>query len=291
MKRLESKIISVLTTVMRKNVKCIGILLIAAGLFSCEKRNLEYSDLSDETSDEGFVIETLTDDDFLSLAYDRTYFYPDGFYEDTASPDGFYYVNTVSISPINNRDLKWIELSTNDKKEALNWLNLTTSNMDERIETFLIHENETEKYFEFKCKSVTDGIFEYTQFYRVHKKNYYHSIFNGFAPWNHVNETKYGYYHGKTDKLKVKECIEYLWVINSFANYGQKVLRSEIKDTNDYFEAYICSLVLTYGDWGVHDEVSVYDNLIRFNKSSRLITFQQSLRKQITGTYRPGFGE
>ena len=164
---------------------------------------------------------------------------------------------------------------------------MTTTNSCDRITHKFIDENETEKYFEFKFKQITDNKFEYTVLFRVHKTNYYRSIFDRFAPWNHANETKYGYYNGEIVKSKVEECIEYLWVINTFANYGQKVFSSEIKETKDYFEMHICSLSLSHGDWGLHDVVSVYDNYIRFNKSNRLISFKQSLRKQILGTYRP----
>ena len=253
------------------------IFLILAGFFSCDNQFFA------EPKDEG--------EEYLSLAYDGTYSYPKEFYEDPASPDdNVYYINTVSISPINQRDSEWIELSANNKNEALAWLNLTISNSSDRIKFLLIKENETEKYFEFEGKQITDDIYECPLLFRVHKTNYYHSIFDRSAPWNHEYETGYGHYNAEIEKSKVKECIEYLWVINTFANYGQKVLSSEIKETKEYFEVNICSLSITYGDWGLHDVVSVYDNYIRFNKSSRLITFQQSLRKQISGTYRPGLG-
>lgn len=252
---------------MKKNY--ILVLLFPFFLLSCEKMDLE---------------KKLSDEELLELAYDRNYFYPEGFYEDPASPeDNIYYVNTVSISPINQRDSKWIELSTNDKEEALMWVNLTMSNSSFCYS--LINENETEKYFEFKVKCV-ESINSYIVLFRVHKTSYYHSIFDRFAPWNHVNETEYGYYNAEIDDEKIKESIEYLWVQNTFANLGQKVLGSTIKETTAYFEIHICSLSLTYGDWGLRDCVHVYDNYIRFNKNSKLISFKQSLQKNIFGLQR-----
>ena len=255
-------------------MKKVAVLLsLPFFLMGCEKMELE---------------EKLSDSELLELAYDSNFFYPDDFYKDPASPEkSIYYVNTVSISPINQRDSRWIELSTNDKNEALKWLNLTIINSSDRVNHLLIEENETEKYFQFKYKQINENHNEYPIHFRVHKTNYYHSIFNGLAPWNHANETKYGHYNAEIEKSKIKECIEYLWVIHTFANYGQKVLNSEIKESEGYFEVHISSLSVTYGDWGLHDVVSVYDNYIRFNKSSKLITFKKTLRKEILGTYRP----
>jgi len=254
-------------------MKKVAVLLsLPFFLLGCEKMELE---------------EKLSDSELLELAYDSNFFYPDDFYKDPASPEkSIYYVNTVSISPINQRDSRWIELSTNDKNEALKWLNLTIINSSDRVNHLLIEENETEKYFEFECNQITDGTFEHTILFRVHKTSYYHSIFDRWQPWNHINETKYGNYNAEIEKNKIKECIEYLWVQNTFANLGQKVLSSTIKGKNDYLEVHIVSLSMTYGDWDMRDVLKVYDNYILFNKNSRLISFRQSLRKEIFGKQR-----
>jgi len=99
----------------------------------------------------------LSDEELLELAYDKTYSYPNEFYKDPASSKGnIYYVNTVSISPINQRDSKWIELSTNDKNEASMWVNLTINNSS--VSYLFISENETDKYFEFKYE---ESIYKY----------------------------------------------------------------------------------------------------------------------------------
>jgi len=257
-------------------MKKLVLLIVMVGFLSCERQN-------------GLPQDGLSDDKLLSIAYDRYYLHPEGFYQDPTWPDAFYYVNTVSISPINQRDSRWIELSTNDRDEALKWVSLTIANSDDRITHLFIEESETKKHFEFKFKQITDNRFELPIRFRVHKTSYYHSIFDRFAPWNHVNETKYGYYNGEIEKSKVRECIEYLWVINTFANHGQKVLSSEIRETGNYFEVHIVSLGVSFGGRGLHDVVSLYDNYIRFNKDTRLITFRQSLRRQILGHYNPGF--
>jgi hypothetical protein len=250
-------------------------LLLPFFLQSCVKTELE---------------EDLSDSEFLELAYDSNFFYPDDFYKDPASPEhSIYYVNTVSISPINQRDSRWIELSTDDRDKALEWVNLTILNSNEEISISLVEEKETEKYFEFKSVHTGDsyaGPYSYVVLFRVHKASYYHSIFDRFQPWNHVNETNYGSYNAEIEAGKVKECIEYLWVQNTFANLGQKVLTSTMRESNAYFEVYIVSLSMTYGDWGLRDSLSVYDNYIRFNKNNRLISFVQLQRKEIPGKQR-----
>ena len=258
------------------------VLLLPFFLPGCDRMN-------EETESDGILIETktnlseeLSDEELLTIAYDRDFFYPDGFYKDPALPENnVYYVNTVSISPVNQRDAKSIELSTNDKNEALMWVNLTISNSS--VSYLFVEENETEKYFEFQCKESTDS---YTVLFRVHKTSYYRSIFDRFAPWNLDNETEFGYYDAEIEELKVKECIEYLWLTGTFYTSTQKVIHSEIKETKDYFEVYIYSLSIVYGDWGIHDAVMVYDNYIRLNKNNRLITFEQSLQKTIYGLLR-----
>ena len=225
-----------------------------------------------------------SDDEKLFDLYYSSPYYPDDFYIDPASPETGYYINTVSISPINQRDTRWIELSTNDKNEALKWLNLTFINSSSRISYSIIEESETEKYFEFKCEEITDNTNYSIGLFRVHKASYYRSVIDKFSPWN--DETEYGYYNSEITESKVKECIEYLWTLHTFSTLGEKVLSSEIKETEDYFEVYINSLRLNGGDWGVPNRLSVYDHYIRFNKNSRLITYQQSLQKEIVGTLR-----
>ena len=239
-----------------------------------------------------------SDDKFLELAYDKTYLYPNGFYQEPTSPEGYiYYVNTVSISPINQRDTKWIELSTNDKNEALIWVKLTMSNSNVRISYSPIEENETNKYFEFKSiQSYDGGLYPSIMLFRVHKKNYYHSILDKFVwglSWMDLeqlapNTLSYdvGHYNANLNQSDVKEFIEYLWIIDTFSPPNQKVISSKIEEKKDYFEVHICSLQITYGDWGIRDYIRIFDNYIRLNKNNRLISFEQSFQKKILGQQR-----
>ncbi|MDL2239873.1 hypothetical protein LJC69_05750 [Bacteroidales bacterium OttesenSCG-928-K22] len=219
------------------------------------------------------------DKTLLELAYDKNYSNPEGFYKDPALPEhNIYYINTVSISPINNRDSEWIELSTNDKNEALAWLNLSTTNSS--VSYSFIQENETEKYFEFECRE-SNNI--YTVLFRVHKTSYYQPIFNTWTSWNFNDGIELGYYNAAIEKQTVKEGVEYLWTAETLF-HGQKVISSKIEDENDYFEVHISSLALIYGDWDMQDVIKVYDNYFRLDKNSRLISFRRVLKKEIAGT-------
>jgi hypothetical protein len=218
------------------------------------------------------------DKTLLELAYDKNYSNPEGFYKDPASPEhAKYYINTVSISPINNRDSAWIELSTDDKNEALLWLNLSTTNSS--VNYSLIEEKETEKYFEFECRE-SNNI--YTILFRVHKTSYYQPIFNTWTSWNVNDGIEMGYYNAALEKQKVKESIEYLWIAETLF-HGQKVISSKIEEEKDYFEVYINSLSLIYGDWGIQDVIMVYDNYFRLDKNSRLLSFRQVTNREIAG--------
>jgi len=63
-------------------------------------------------------------------------------------------------------------------------------------------------------------------------------------------------------------------------------MKKVFTNTYDYYEVRILSLQLTYGDWGIRDCVRVYDNYIKFNKNSKLISFKQTLQKEILGQQR-----
>ncbi|MCL2290810.1 MAG: hypothetical protein FWC34_08960 [Bacteroidetes bacterium] len=218
------------------------------------------------------------DEMLLKLAYDRNYQYPEGFYKDPISPKhNIYYMNTVSISPIDDRDSRWIELSTNDKNEALAWLNLSTTNSSDSYS--FVGEKETEKYFEFECRE-SNNI--YTILFRVHKTSYYHPIFNKWTAWNFNDGIEMGYYNATISEQKVKECLEYLWIAETLF-HGQKVISSNVKERKNYFELHINSLVLIHGDWGMQDAVRVYDNYFRFDKNSQLVSFKQVFKKEIPG--------
>ena len=147
----------------------------------------------------------------LKLAYDKNYSYPAGFYKHYASWDDIYYLNTNNLLPeYPSTDIQreWIELSTDDKNEALAWLNTLIDNSEW---TYVLgKENETEKYFEFEWRYHYEKSY---RLFRVHKKSYYQPIYDSWASWE---QPHVGYYNAAIEESKVKECIEYLWAAQEF---------------------------------------------------------------------------
>ena len=98
------------------------------------------------------VIITPEEDPILKLAYSEDYSYPEGFYHEIRGIGSPYYVNTISVKPLTEREGIWIELNTNDKSEARLWSD--KSNEYSSVNREIIGESETDKFFEFTRKNV-----------------------------------------------------------------------------------------------------------------------------------------
>ena len=237
----------------------IGVLFIV----SCDK---------DENLDSG-------NDEFLELAYDKTYQYPAGFYYEKNLIGYVYYENTVSIKPTDERENIWIELNTNDKEQAKTWSDL--SNAYSSVDREIIKENVTEKYFEIvrvNIENVNDTLLS-----RVHRSDYFVSLYNIFTDIDTI-----GIYNGELTSNNIKELIEYLWSCGTLSIYD-KVVESSITDKEDEFEHKIQSLKTVYGDFGLHDMIYVYDNEFKLDKTSRILTISRELKKEIEGNYHEGW--
>ena len=97
--------------------------------------------------DEEKVIRTPEEEHILELAYSDEYNYPDGFYYEVIDTGSIYYINTVSIKPLSEREHIWIKLNTNDKNEARLWSDKTNEYSSVNREVIL--ESETKKFFQF----------------------------------------------------------------------------------------------------------------------------------------------
>lgn len=228
--------------------------------------------------DKDRVIRTPEEEQILELAYSEDYSYPIGFYHEINDAGSPYYENTVNIRPPSERDHIWIELSTNDKTEARLWSDKSNEYSSDNRE--LISENETNKFFEFKRRNQ-----EFTHdilYSRVHKANYFQPVLNRFS----VSDTIIGKYNGELSLSSVKELVEYLWCCGTMDVNYSKVLESEIKEFNDHFESYIQSILIVYGDFGLHDEIGIYDNHIILGKADRELLIKTKKTKTITGIKR-----
>lgn len=245
---------------MRKHLLIlIGVLFIV----SCDKE-----DILDSANDE-----------FLELAYDKTYQYPDEFYYEKNLIGYVYYENTVSIKPTDERENIWIELNTNDKEQAKTWSDL--SNEYSSVDREIIKENETNKYFEIVRVNIENN--NDTLLSRVHRSDYFISLYNKFTDIDTI-----GIYNGELTSNNVKELIEYLWSCGTLSIYD-KVVESTIADKEDEFEHKIQSLKTVYGDFGLHDMIYVYDNEFKLDKTSRTLTIKRELIKEIEGNYHEGW--
>lgn len=213
----------------------------------------------------------LWDNEFLKLAYDQNYKYPTGFYYENDLAGSVYYVNTLSIKPIAEREPPFIESHTLDKEEAKYWSVLTeTYGSGNRV---FVSEKETEKYFEFLWVDK----YEYILLSRVHKTDYFIPLAELQDKFRKPNNTL-GIYNGELTKSNIKELIEYLWDYPVGLHYGNKVIESVITEKEDRFEHNIQSLEMVFGDWGVRDHIRVYDNKFVFDKETRILTFVEKIK-------------
>jgi Mg2+ and Co2+ transporter CorA len=228
--------------------------------------------------DNNNVIRTPEEEQILELAYDLGYNYPDGFCHEDVESGSVYYDNTLSITPLSEREYIWIELNTDDKNEARLWSDKTNENNS--VNRDVVLENESEKYFQFKRVSPTNP--RDILYSRVHKTSYFQPTLNKFS----VSDTIVGKYNGELTLNNVKELVEYLWSCGTMdANYT-KVITSELQEFGDRFESYVQSILIVYGDFGLHDEIEVYDNHIILGKAVRELFIKTKKTKTITGIKR-----
>jgi hypothetical protein len=247
---------------MRRNL--IILLSFFQFIVSCNKEN-NIQVNSNRTADENQILE---------LAYNSNYLYPTGFYQDTILNGSTYYENTVSVKPVNERKNIWIELSTNDRGEAISWSDSSNNYSSEH--SVIISERETEKYFEFKRQSLTSS--NYILFSRIHKSSYFIPQLDRFKKPDTI-----GVFNGQMVEKKVKDFIEYLWGCGSLGISNSKVIESQITEYNNYFGQYIKSIVIVYGDTGLTDSIYVNNNYFKLDKNNRILTLKSNQAEVIGG--------
>ena len=186
--------------------------------------------------DKDMIITTPEEDHILELAYSDNYIYPEGFHHVGSA----YYVNTLSITPISEREHMWIELNTNDKDEARLWSDKT--NEHSSVNREVVHENETDKYFEFERINPNNA--RDISYSRVHKTSYFQPVLNHFSK----SDTLIGKFNGELNLSSVKDLIEYLWDCGTMDKNPQKYW-SQILRIYEYLEYNIQSILIVYGDF------------------------------------------
>jgi len=233
--------------------------------------------MSCSTNDDGHILDysSYADKDILDIVY-SDYKFPENFYSENLNGGNIYYLNTLSIKSLGEREHSSIELCTNNRDIAFNWSELSSTYGSYYRD--YVSEKETEKYFEFKRvynQNPSDIIL-----YRAHKCSYLdRTMYDYFNPGNVIGK----YNQRPFQKEKITELIEYLVFVKNYDNGSYKVLRSYTLEKNDRFVHLIDELITYGGDWGVSDRIELWGTKYTVSKSSGSITVTKKLIKTIVG--------
>src|SRR5690606_12057386 len=167
-------------------------------------------------TDDPFSNIPVEDREIIEKAYSTIYQFPEDFYYETDLQGSPYYENTVSIRASQD---SWIELHTNDKEQALNWSEISSTTSAYYRD--LVAERGTDKYFEFKrVYSIypNDIILS-----RIHKSSYFIPSYDKFNRSSHIGTLKVF----PINEEVAKTFIEYMWT-NNLIGYNDKVLENKI---------------------------------------------------------------
>jgi hypothetical protein len=217
---------------------------------------------------------TTQEREIFEKAYSKTYMFPYNFNYEENLDGSLYYENTVSIRTSQNT---WIELYTNDKQQAKEWSEISSTTSAYYRD--LVSERETEKYFEFKrvySVNQSDIILS-----RVHKSSYFVPSFDKFKPTKTIGTLKVN----PINKETTKDFIEYMWT-SYLIGYTDKVLEYSLIEYSDNVRYNLKSVNIIYGDWGMCDVIEVKDFDFFIDKQSGEVTFDSNKIKEIKGVCR-----
>ena len=210
-----------------------------------------------------------TKDKLFEIAYSN-YKYPEGFYSEELDGGSLYYVNTISIKPLEEREHIWIELSTNNRDTAFYWSELSCLNSSYYRE--YVSERQTEKYYEFR--RVRESNLDDIILSRAHKSSYLDvSMYDRFQPGEVIGR----YMQRPFQKEHVHELIEYLTFIRTYQTANIQILESASEELQNKFSCTLLKLDLSGGDWGVYDEVELWRQTYLIDKSTGDITQSEEL--------------
>ena len=191
----------------------------------------------------------ITDAEILRITY-SSYKKPASFYNEDLQRDFLYYENTVSIGFNGPGEVPWIELSTNSREQALDWFKKGLGNGEWYGP--IIGENETERYFEFRCKYKGDST--HVMHDRVHKLSYLdRSMYDALKPAPLIGRFNLR----PVDENSVKSLVEYLWFIQTYDMGGRQALAAVPAHTPDTMYCALYELSTSFGDWGLHDQIAL----------------------------------
>lgn len=216
-----------------------------------------------------------TDQELLELAY-SSYKFPDDFYQEELNGGSIYYVNTVSVLPVNEREHIWIELCTEDRDQAFAWSESSSRNSAYYRE--LVSESESEKYYEFRrvyTERPTDILLS-----RAHKCSYIdRSSVDRF-----LHSDTLGIFRQRPiTRATVKELAEYLHFTDTYNISNYKILSSNTVEGGATVRQEIYQLNILFGDWGMCDDISLSKVIYTVDKQTGLIVISRENIRGIRG--------
>jgi len=214
----------------------------------------------------------INDDNILRAVYSE-YKFPEGFFQEDFKGGSPYYENTISIRVLNDH---WFELSTDDRDQAFAWSE--SSSVHSSYYRTLDSERETEKFFEFRrvwLAHPTDILLS-----RVHKASYIDRLmFDRINP----GDTLAIFRAAIIDTITVKELVEYLWFYDNYNIGGSKALCSQVVDLGKSLQYRLFHTMVSYGDWGLCDHISVFRTAFTISKQNGVLTRTTETIKTLNG--------
>jgi len=210
-----------------------------------------------------------TNEELLAATY-SDYKHPENFYTEHPGDTTLYYTNTISTDSLED---KWIELSTNSSETAERW-----SKKSSYSNSTLGPLRETERYFEF-FQNVTPagtGIIKF----RTHRHTYFtRGDLDFLVPSGALGSFNKKNFTGED----AKELIDYLWYVRHYNNASSKILSSFVEDRFLFIVVTHYELHISFGDWDLHDQITLLKKEYSINRASKLITVNETEIRTING--------
>lgn len=249
----------------------IFLLAVFTGLLTaCNKEKPGLSSLPDACPDVEMI--AISDEELKNIIY-SDYKYYEGFYNEPGRRNSIYFENTSSIRE--NADRKY--LCTDDYNTAADWSERSAKNAS--YYRALVASRENEKYFEFIRAS--RGTRRDTLLSRVFKCTY---LDRSMEKQLDQNQWIVGMFNQKPrTAANTLEVVEFLNYISSYNIGGKKYIANEVCEAKSQFRIVLFETGVVYGDWGLHDEISLFQNTYTIDKLTGLIIREIKLLRKIKG--------
>lgn len=235
----------------------LTLLALAFGLFGCGV----WSQVPEVPDDELYVPpifgardSTFSDAQLLAAVY-STYRLPPGFYEEPRPELAPYYVNTISVTPSEQRSgMEWRELATEDTAQARAWAESTLANSTRQGSLLAAAPIVTERYIEYREDASTT---RYPIALRSHRSSYLLPV--AFRAASFYPDSLIGTFQVRpVDSLSVRGLAEYLhdrWYAHSG---GARVLSSYVGRQGVVCTHIVYGIETIYGDYHMRDRLQLY---------------------------------